>query len=42
MININMLLFILVAFSFSSCEKDYGNLNGPTVEEFLNNSSKTS
>ena len=40
LININMLLFILVAFSFSSCEKDYGNLNGPTVEEFLNNSSK--
>ena len=39
-IKINMLLFILVAFSFSSCEKDYGNLNSPTVEDFLKNASK--
>jgi hypothetical protein len=39
-INIKMLLFILVAFSFSSCKKDYGNLNSPTVEDFLKNASK--
>lgn len=39
-ININMLLFMLVAFSFSSCKKDYGNLNSPTPEDFLNNASK--
>jgi len=39
-INIKMLLFLLVAFSFSSCKKDYGNLNSPTVEDFLKNASK--
>ena len=39
-ININVLLFILIAFSFSSCKKDYGNLNSPTVEDFLENASK--
>jgi len=40
-ININMLLFMLVAVSFSSCKKDYGNLNSPTVDDFLNNASKS-
>lgn len=40
LININILLAIMVTISFSSCKKDYGNLNGPTVEEFLNNASK--
>lgn len=39
-ININILLVTVFAFSFSSCKKDYGNLNSPTVEEFLNNASK--
>jgi len=39
-INIKILLVIVFAFSFSSCKKDYGNLNGPTVEEFLDNASK--
>jgi hypothetical protein len=37
---INMLLFALIAFTFSSCEKDYGNLNSPTAEDFLDNASK--
>ena len=40
-ININMLLFMLVAVAFSSCKKDYGNLNSPTVDDFLNNASKS-
>jgi hypothetical protein len=31
---------VMLAFSFSSCKKDYGNLNSPTVEDFLKNSSK--
>ena len=39
-ININILLVIVFAFSFSSCKKDYGNLNSPTVEEFLKDASK--
>ena len=40
-ITINALLLILLAFSFSSCKKDYGNLNNPTVDDFLNNASKS-
>jgi starch-binding outer membrane protein, SusD/RagB family len=40
-INTNILLLMLIAFSFSSCKKDYGNLNSPTVEDFLNNASKS-
>jgi starch-binding outer membrane protein, SusD/RagB family len=40
LININMLLFILIAFSFSSCKKEYGNLNSPTVDNFLKNPTK--
>jgi len=40
-ISINMLLFMLLGFSFSSCKKDYGNLNNPTVDDFLNNASKS-
>src|SRR3954463_3861318 len=39
-ININIFLLIVLAFSFSSCKKDYGNLNSPTAEDFLNNASK--
>jgi hypothetical protein len=38
-IKINTLLLIVVAFSFSSCKKDYGNLNSPTAEDFLKNAS---
>ncbi len=32
---------MFLAFSFSSCKKDYGNLNNPTVEDFLNNATKS-
>lgn len=37
---VNMLLFMLIAFTFSSCDKDYGNLNSPTAEDFLENANK--
>ncbi|MGE5107144.1 MAG: RagB/SusD family nutrient uptake outer membrane protein, partial [Sphingobacteriales bacterium] len=40
LIKINILLFMFAAFSFSSCKKDYGNLNNPTVDDFLKNASK--
>ena len=40
-INTNMLLLMLIAFTFSSCKKDYGNLNSPTAEDFLKNASKS-
>ena len=33
-------VFATVIF-FSSCKKDYGNLNSPTIEEFLGNASKS-
>jgi len=36
----HILLFISVSFLFYSCKKDYGNLNSPTVEDFLNNATK--
>jgi len=32
---INSFLFILVSAGAISCQKDYGNLNGPTAENFL-------
>ena len=32
-----MLLFFLLGLSSTSCRKDYGNLNSPTVEVFLSN-----
>jgi hypothetical protein len=34
---INSLLFISAGILFISCQKDYGNLNSPTVESFLSN-----
>ena len=37
---INVLLFMMIAFTFSSCEKDYGNLNSPTAGDFLDNANK--
>lgn len=40
LININLMMLILFGLGVSSCKKDYGNLNGPTVEEFLQNASK--
>jgi hypothetical protein len=36
---INSLLFITAGTLFVSCQKDYGNLNSPTVESFLSNAS---
>ena len=32
---------MFLTFSFLSCKKDYGNLNNPTVNDFLNNASKS-
>ena len=37
---INTLLALGLAFSFSSCKKDYGNLNNPTVDDFLKNATR--
>ena len=34
-------LLALLAFTLNSCEKDYGNLNNPTVESFLANASQS-
>ena len=39
-ITINTLLLLMLVFSLLSCKKDYGNLNSPTVEDFLKNASK--
>ena len=39
-INIYILLLLLVASVLPSCKKEYGNLNGPTVEEYAKNASK--
>lgn len=35
-----ILFFVIAAGLFSSCKKDYGNLNSPTVEAFLGNATK--
>jgi starch-binding outer membrane protein, SusD/RagB family len=40
LINKNLLLFMLLAFSFLSCKKEYSNLNSPTVDDFLKNATK--
>jgi starch-binding outer membrane protein, SusD/RagB family len=39
---INSLLVISASTLFISCQKDYGNLNSPTVESFLSNSPASS
>ena len=39
---LNSLLVISSSILFISCQKDYGNLNSPTVESFLANSSASS
>src|SRR5262245_29547197 len=36
----NMVLLMMIAFTFSSCEKDYGNLNSPTAGDVLDNANK--
>src|SRR5262249_27793815 len=38
--NINIVLILLFFAAFTSCKKDYGDLNNPTIEDFLNNASK--
>lgn len=38
-INLNIAFIVLVAACLSSCQKDYGNLNQPTIESFLDNAS---
>jgi starch-binding outer membrane protein, SusD/RagB family len=35
-----LLLLVCTSIVFFSCKKDYGNLNSPTIESFLNNASK--
>jgi starch-binding outer membrane protein, SusD/RagB family len=37
---LHMLLLVSASCFFYSCKKDYGNLNSPTIEAFLNNASK--
>lgn len=39
-ININILLLMLGAVLLPSCKKDYGNLNSPTIEDYLKNASR--
>src|SRR6476660_10457637 len=39
-INIYIPLLLLVAAALPSCKKEYGNLNGPTVEDYAKNASK--
>jgi hypothetical protein len=34
------ILLVFITVSFLSCKKDYGNLNNPTVEDFLNNATR--
>lgn len=33
-------IMLLLAASFASCQKDYGNLNNPTIESYLDNASR--
>ena len=39
-INIHILLLLLISSILFSCKKEYGNLNSPTVEDYLKNASK--
>src|SRR4051794_2640964 len=36
-IKLYILLFAGTTLLFTACKKDYGNLNGPTVEQYQNN-----
>lgn len=40
LINHHILILLLLTAVFSSCKKEYGNLNSPTVEEYLKNASE--
>src|SRR4051794_3283185 len=35
------ILTVAISVFFCSCKKDYGNLNSPTIEQFLTNASKS-
>ena len=39
-LNVYTMILLLITVSVSSCEKEYGNLNSPTVEEYLDNASR--
>lgn len=39
-INFNTLLLLLIIVAIPSCKKEYGNLNNPTIEEYIKNASK--
>lgn len=39
-INLTVILLLTVVVFFSSCKKEYGNLNSPTIEDYLKNASK--
>lgn len=38
--NFPIVLLLLITTSITSCKKEYGNLNSPTVEDYLKNASK--
>ncbi len=40
-INIYSILFLVIMVLFTSCKKDYGDLNNATVEDFLKNASES-
>src|SRR5262245_17883560 len=40
LLNIYTILFSCVALSLFSCKKEYGNLNSPTVEDYVKNASR--
>ena len=37
---LSFLLIFSITIALSSCSKDYGNLNSPTIEQFLQNASR--
>lgn len=39
-LNFPIVLLLLITASITSCKKEYGNLNSPTVEDYLKNASK--
>ncbi|HEX4850721.1 MAG TPA: RagB/SusD family nutrient uptake outer membrane protein, partial [Puia sp.] len=39
-LSINIIILAFFSFFLASCKKEYGNLNNPTVEDFLQNASK--
>jgi len=39
-INFHILMLFLFAASMPSCKKEYGNLNSPTIEDYLKNASR--